>query len=144
VAIMKNTDLDVALIAGRYTLLDQEAQDELFPLALEKNVSIIIGGVYNSGVLANPNPGAMYDYLPASSEIIDRARKIGTFLKEHNVSLTAAALQFPLRHPAVTTVLTGSRNKTELLSNIEDFDRDLPSNIWTKLEESGLIHKIKA
>jgi D-threo-aldose 1-dehydrogenase len=143
VAIMKETDLDVALIAGRYTLLDQEAQEELFPLALQKNVSIIIGGVYNSGVLANPNPGAMYDYLPASSEIIDRARKIGAFLQERNVSLTAAALQFPLRHPAVTTVLTGSRSKAELLSNIEDFDRDLPPDIWTELEESGLVHKIK-
>jgi D-threo-aldose 1-dehydrogenase len=143
VAIMKETDLDVALIAGRYTLLDQEAQNELFPLALKKNVSIIIGGVYNSGVLANPNPGAMYDYLPASSEIIERARKIGAFLKERSVSLTAAALQFPLRHPAVTTVLTGSRNKTELLSNIQDFDRDLPTGIWTELEDSGLVHKIK-
>jgi len=144
IAIMKETDLDVALIAGRFTLLDQEAQDELFPLALEKNVSIIIGGVYNSGVLANPNPGAMYDYLPASSEIIERARKIGAFLKERSVSLTAAALQFPLRHPAVTTVLTGSRNQTELLSNIQDFDCDLPTGIWTELEDSGLVHKIKA
>ena len=141
---MKETDLDVALIAGRFTLLDQEAQDELFPLALRKNVSIIIGGVYNSGVLANPNPGAMYDYLPAAAEIIERARKIGAFLKERNVPLTAAALQFPLRHPAVTTVLTGSRNKTELLSNIEDFDRELPAEIWTDLEESGLVHMLKA
>lgn len=143
IAIMKETDLDVALIAGRFTLLDQEAQDELFPLALRKNVSIIIGGVYNSGVLANPNPGAMYDYLPATAEIIERARKIGAFLKERNVSLTAAALQFPLRHPAVTTVLTGSRNKTELLSNIQDFNRELPTDIWTDLEESGLVNALK-
>lgn len=143
VAIMKEVDLDVALIAGRFTLLDQEAQDDLFPLALKKNVSIIIGGVYNSGVLANPNPGAMYDYLPAAPEIIERARSIGAFLKERNVSLTAAALQFPLRHPAVTTVLTGSRNRVELLSNIEDFDRELPVGIWNELEESGLVHRLK-
>jgi D-threo-aldose 1-dehydrogenase len=143
VAIMKEVDLDVALIAGRFTLLDQEAQDDLFPLALKKDVSIIIGGVYNSGVLANPNPGAMYDYLPAAPEIIERARKIGAFLKERNVSLTAAALQFPLRHPAVTTVLTGSRNRAELLSNIEDFDRELPVGIWNDLEESGLVHRLK-
>lgn len=143
VAIMKETDLDVALIAGRFTLLDQEAQDELFPLALKKNVSIIIGGVYNSGVLANPNPGAMYEYVPAPPEIIERARKIGAFLKERNVPLTAAALQFPLRHPAVATVLTGSRNKTELLSNIEDFNREIPADVWTDLEESGLVHPLK-
>jgi D-threo-aldose 1-dehydrogenase len=95
---MKECDLNVALIAGRYTLLDQEAQDELFPLALKKNVSILAAGVYNSGVLANPNPGATYDYTPASDDIITRARAIGKFLKERNVSLTAAAL-----HVSVTS-----------------------------------------
>jgi D-threo-aldose 1-dehydrogenase len=124
-------------------LLDQEAQDELFPLALKKNVSILAAGVYNSGVLANPNPGATYNYLPASEEIINRARAIGEFLKERNVSLTAAALQFPLRHPTVTVVLTGSRSKAELESNIEDFNTDLPANIWSDLEASGLIAPLK-
>ena len=143
VRIMKECDLNVALIAGRYTLLDQEAQDELFPLAMKKNVSILAAGVYNSGVLANPNPGATYNYLPASEEIINRARAIGEFLKERNVSLTAAALQFPLRHPAVTVVLTGSRSKAEFDSNIEDFNTDLPANIWSDLEASGLIQPLK-
>lgn len=143
VKIMQECDLNVALIAGRYTLLDQEAQDELFPLAMKKNVSILAAGVYNSGVLANPNPGATYNYLPASEEIINRARAIGEFLKERNVSLTAAALQFPLRHPAVTVVLTGSRSKAELESNIEDFNTDLPANIWSDLEASGLIQPLK-
>ena len=143
VRIMKECDLNVALIAGRYTLLDQEAQDELFPLAMKKNVSILAAGVYNSGVLANPNPGATYNYLPASEEIINRARAIGEFLKARNVSLTAAALQFPLRHQAVTVVLTGSRSKAELESNIEDFNTDLPTNIWSELEASGLIQPLK-
>ena len=143
VRIMKECDLNVALIAGRYTLLDQEAEDELFPLAIEKRVSILAAGVYNSGVLANPNPGATYDYLPASDEIISRARAIGEFLKERNVSLTAAALQFPLRHPAVTVVLTGSRSKAELASNISDFNTDLPANIWSDLEAAGLIQPLK-
>lgn len=141
--IMTECDLNVALIAGRYTLLDQEAQEELFPLALKKNVSILAAGVYNSGVLANPNPGATYNYLPASQEIIDRSRAIGAFLKERNVSLTAAALQFPLRHPAVTVVLTGSRSKGELESNIHDFNIDLPADIWSELEASGLIQPLK-
>ncbi|MEI6811175.1 MAG: aldo/keto reductase [Actinomycetes bacterium] len=143
IAIMKDTDLDIALIAGRFSLLDQDAQNELFPLAIARNASIIIGGVYNSGVLANPNPGAMYNYLPASDEIIARARKIGAFLAERNVSLTAAALQFPLRHPAVTTVLTGSRSKAELLANIADYDSTLPPSIWSELEAAGLVQPLK-
>jgi len=141
--IMRETDLDVALIAGRYTLLDQEAQDELFPLAIKMNVSITSAGVYNSGVLANPNPGSFFNYVPAPEEIINRARKIGAFLKERGISLTAAALQFPLRHPAVTTVLTGARNKTELLSNVVDFDSQIPESIWEELEAAGLIAQLK-
>ena len=111
--IMKNTDLDIALIAGRYTLLDQIAQEELFPYALAHNIDISMGGILNSGVLANPAPGATYNYLPASDEIVARAKKICDFLKERNVPLIAAAVQFPMRHPAVTAVVTGPRNVSE-------------------------------
>jgi len=143
VTIMKNTDLNVALIAGRYTLLDQEGQEELFPLALKKNVSILAAGVFNSGVLANPVAGAKYNYVDASNEVIQRAQAIGKFLRERDIPLTAAALQFPLRHPAVTAVLTGSRNRTELESNIEDFDSIIPDSIWAELESSGLVAKLK-
>ena len=139
VAVMKETDLDCALIAGRYTLLDQEAQEELFPLALKKNVSMIIGGVYNSGVLANPVKGAAYNYAPVSDELLDRAIAIKAFLAERGVSLTAAAIQFPLRHPAVMTVLTGSRNSAELRANVADFDAEIADSVWSELEESGLI-----
>jgi len=127
--IMKNTDLDIALIAGRYTLLDQIAHNELFPYALAHNIDITMGGVLNSGVLANPVAGATYNYLPASDEIISRAARIGNFLKERNIPLISAALQFPLRHPAVTSVLTGPRNVKELLSNVDDFNRELPIDI---------------
>ena len=140
--IMSEVDLDIALIAGRYTLLDQSAQKELLPYALERNVDITIGGVFNSGVLANPVKGATFEYLPASDEIIAKAQKIGAFLKEQGISLTAAALQFPLRHPAVTSVLTGSRNSGELLSNIKDFDTQLPENIWKELEDAQLIERL--
>lgn len=142
VAIMKDTDLDCALIAGRYTLLDQEAQHELFPLALKKDVSMIIGGVFNSGVLANPVPGAMYNYAPVSDELLKKAQAIKKLLDSRNVSLTAAALQFPLRHPAVTTVLTGSRNSTELRANVADFDLEIPGDIWKELEDSGLVEPL--
>jgi len=142
VTVMNECDLNIVLIAGRYTLLDQDAENALLPLALTKKVSVLAAGVYNSGVLADPKPGSTYDYLPASQEILDRARAISQFLNERNVSLTAAALQFPLRHPAVTAVLTGSRGKNELLANIHDFDTDLPENLWEELESAGLIQKL--
>ena len=140
--IMSEVDLDIALIAGRYTLLDQSAQRDLLPYAIERNVDITIGGVFNSGVLANPVKGATFEYLPASDEIVAKAQKIGAFLKERGIPLTAAALQFPLRHPAVTSVLTGSRNSQELLSNIADFDLELPQDIWSELEDAGLIERL--
>lgn len=142
IEIMKNVDLDIALLAGRYTLLDQSAQNKLLPYALERKVDITIGGVFNSGVLADPKPGATFEYLPASDEIIAKAQAIGAFLKNLGIPLTAAALQFPLRHPAVTSVLTGSRNSSELTSNMADFDLDLPADIWTQLEDAGLIEKM--
>jgi D-threo-aldose 1-dehydrogenase len=142
IEIMKNVDLDIALLAGRYTLLDKSAQNKLLPYALERNVDITIGGVFNSGVLADPKPGATFEYLPASDEIIAKAQAIGAFLKNLGIPLTAAALQFPLRHPAVTSVLTGSRNSAELKSNMADFDLELPADIWTQLEDAGLIEKM--
>jgi D-threo-aldose 1-dehydrogenase len=123
-------------------LLDQSAQNELLSYALERNVDITIGGVFNSGVLADPKPGATFEYLPASNEIIKRAQDIGGFLGERGIPLTAAALQFPLRHPGVTSVLTGSRNSKELLSNIADFDLELPADIWAQLEDANLIERI--
>ena len=139
IEIMKNVDLDIVLLAGRYTLLDQSAQNKLLPYALERKVDITIGGVFNSGVLADPKPGATFEYLPASDEIIRKAQDIRAFLSKQGIPLTAAALQFPLRHPAVTSVLTGSRNSKELLANMADFDLELPEDIWTQLEGAGLI-----
>ena len=139
IEIMKNVDLDIVLLAGRYTLLDQSAQNKLLPYALERKVDITIGGVFNSGVLADPKPGATFEYLPASDEIIKNAQDIRAFLSKQGIPLTAAALQFPLRHPAVTSVLTGSRNSKELLANMADFDLELPEDIWNQLEGAGLI-----
>ncbi len=139
IEIMKNVDLDIVLLAGRYTLLDQSAQNKLLPYALERKVDITIGGVFNSGVLADPKPGATFEYLPASDEIIKKAQDIRAFLSKQGIPLTAAALQFPLRHPAVTSVLTGSRNSKELLANMADFDLELPEDIWNQLEGAGLI-----
>ena len=141
--IMKNTDLDIALIAGRYTLLDQIAQEELFPYALAHNIDISMGGILNSGVLANPAPGATYNYLPASDEIVARAKTICDFLKERNVPLIAAAVQFPMRHPAVTAVVTGPRNVSELQTYVDSFDFPIPESVWVDLENSGLVERLK-
>ena len=142
ISIMKDTDLNIALIAGRFTLLDQSAQEELYPLALKKRVSIIAAGVFNSGVLANPVDGAHYDYEPASQEILTKARTIGKYLERYDVSLPDAALQFPLRHPAVASVLTGAGSISELRANIKSFDTELPAQLWSDMEEAGLIAPI--
>ena len=136
------TDIDIVLIAGRYSLLDQSSQDQLFKETMKRKVSVMIGGVYNSGILANPVAGATFHYAPAPDEIIAKAQKIRDLLATFNVSLTAAAIQFPLRHPAVTTVLTGSRSPKELLANITDFDSDVPQEAWAALEDAGLIPPI--
>ena len=136
------TDIDIVLIAGRYSLLDQSSQDQLFKETMKRKVSVMIGGVYNSGILANPVAGATFHYAPAPDEIIAKAQKIRDLLATFNVSLTSAAIQFPLRHPAVTTVLTGSRSAKELLANIADFDSDVPEEAWAALEAAGLIPPI--
>jgi D-threo-aldose 1-dehydrogenase len=141
--IMRGTDLDIALIAGRYTLLDQVAQEELFPYALENNIDISMGGVLNSGVLANPVAGATYNYLPASDEIIAHAKKICDFLKERGIPLIAAAVQFPMRHPAVTSVVTGPRNASELQTYVDNFEFPIPESVWVDLENSGLVERMK-
>ena len=142
VEIMRETDLNIALIAGRFTLLDQSAQEALYPLALQRNVSIIAAGVFNSGVLVNPIPGAHYDYEPAPDHILQKAQAIREFLKKYNVPLAAAALQFPLRHPAVASVLTGAGSLVELQENIAHFNLELPDNLWSDLESANLIQPL--
>jgi D-threo-aldose 1-dehydrogenase len=110
---------------------------------MKKNTGVIVGGVYNSGVLANPTLESTYDYVKVTPEILKRALDIKQLLADFHVPLTAAAIQFPLRHPAVTCVVTGSRSVKELISNISDFDMDIPEAAWNALEESGLVNRIE-
>jgi len=140
---VKEMDLDIILIAGRYSLLDQSAQEELFKECMKKNTGVMVGGVYNSGVLANPNPESTYDYVKVKPESLKRALDIKQLLADFHIPLTAAAIQFPLRHPVVTCVVTGSRSVKELTSNISDFDMDIPDAAWNALEESGLVNRIE-
>jgi len=131
--VIKETDIDMVLIAGRYSLLDQKALEGLLPTALERNVDIIAAGVFNSGILANPVKGATYDYVPASDELLAKAVRIREVLDGHKVSLTSAALQFPLRHPAVKSVLVGSRSAAEVETNIAEFDKTIENKVWDDL-----------
>lgn len=140
---VKEMDLDIILIAGRYSLLDQSAQQELFKECLKKNTGVMVGGVYNSGVLANPTPESTYDYVKVKPEVLKRALEIKKLLADFQIPLTAAAIQFPLRHPVVTSVVTGSRSVKELRANIADFDMDIPGAAWKALEDSKLVNQIE-
>lgn len=131
---VRETDIDVVLIAGRYTLLNQSAAVDLLPAALERGVDIIAAGVFNSGILANPVPGAHYDYAPASSEILNRALTLEKLLEEFGVTLEEAAIQFPLQHPAVKAVLVGCRTPQEVASNIAAFDKPIPQTAWSAIQ----------
>jgi D-threo-aldose 1-dehydrogenase len=136
---VREADVDCVLLAGRYTLLDQGGLAELLPLCEERGVAVICGGVFNSGVLADPREGATFDYAPAPAEVLERARRLRTICARHRVPLTAAALQFPLAHPAVTTVLTGARSQAELRENVGLLDVPVPEALWAELRETGLL-----
>ncbi len=136
---VREGDIDCLLLAGRYTLLDQGGLMELLPLCVERGVAIIAGGVFNSGLLADPRPGAHFDYAPAAPAVLERARRLGATCAAHDVPLKAAALQFPLAHPAVASVLTGTRSAEELEENVALFARDIPTELWSALRSDGLL-----
>jgi D-threo-aldose 1-dehydrogenase len=133
IRFIKETDIDVVLIAGRYSLLDQSAAVELLPLAMKRNVDVIVAGVFNSGLLANPQLGATYDYIPASPELISKASILKESAKAFGVSIQAAATQFPLKNPAVKSILVGCRSESEVISNLEAFNEEIPAEFWQEL-----------
>jgi len=132
-------DFDVFLVAGRYTLLDQEAFGELLPLCVERRIGILIGGVMNSGVLTDPGPGSRYNYQPAPPAVIDRARRLAAVCERHAVPLRAAAIQFPLAHPAVRSLIAGVRRIEHLDEYPELMRRPIPADLWAELRAEGLI-----
>jgi D-threo-aldose 1-dehydrogenase len=132
-------DFDCFLLAGRYTLLDQVALKELLPECIKRGIAIIAGGVYNSGILADPKPGARYNYQTAPAELLERAQRIREVCARHRVPLKAAALQFPLGHPAVTCVVVGCRNAAQLDESLEMFEVDIPPLLWQDLKAQGLL-----
>jgi D-threo-aldose 1-dehydrogenase len=130
-----DTDIDVVLVAGRYTLLDQSAARQLLPAALDRRVGVIVGGVFNSGLLAAPAPGATYDYQAAPDHLIAQARELAAVCASFGVPLRAAAARFPLRHPAVASVLIGGRSAAEITDAIQLRAADLPAALWTALAD---------
>ncbi|MCE6998564.1 aldo/keto reductase [Saccharothrix sp. S26] len=128
------TDLDCVLVAGRYSLLDRGAADELLPLCAQRDVGVLVGGVFNSGILADPTAHATYDYAPAPDDVRRRAVALAERCAAHGVPLAAAALRFPLRHPAVTGVVVGARNAREVADNTAHATTDIPEALWAELD----------
>jgi D-threo-aldose 1-dehydrogenase len=132
-------EFDCFLLAGRYTLLDQVALRELLPTCLERGVAIIAAGVFNSGILSDPKSGARYNYRPAPPELLDRAQRIQAVCERHGVPLRAAALQFPLGHPAVQTVVVGCRSAEQVEDTVRMFEMPVPTSLWEELKHERLL-----
>jgi D-threo-aldose 1-dehydrogenase len=136
---VRETEMDVVLLAGRYTLLDQRALDDLLPACLERRTSVVLGGVFNSGILANPHRNLTYDYGQASPDVIERAQQIAAVCLRHNVELPAAALQFPFAHPAITAEIIGARSPQEIEQNARYARAQIPAQLWDDLRTQGLL-----
>lgn len=133
-------EFDYFLLAGRHTLLEQEAGRTLLPVCLEKGISVVVGGPYSSGVLATGAvEGARYNYGPAPDDVLDRVRRIEAICAAHGVPLRAAALQFCAAHPAVASVIPGARTPEEVAENVELFTREIPAPFWADLAQAGLV-----
>jgi D-threo-aldose 1-dehydrogenase len=130
---------DCFLLAGRYSLLDQSGLADLLPECHRRGVSVIVGGVYNSGVLAAPVPGATYDYQPAPPKILARAQAMEQICDRYDVPLRAAALQFPLGHPAVASVLVGMRSPEEAADAAAMASVKIPGGLWRDLAAAWLL-----
>jgi D-threo-aldose 1-dehydrogenase len=138
--LAREGDFDCFLLAGRYTLLDHSALSEFLPLCQEKNISVIIGGPYNSGILAsNLTETATFNYLPASAEVLEQARRCKAVCDRHSVPLKAVALQFVFGHPTVAAVIPGPGSVAEAEENFRMMSHPIPSSLWEELRHERLI-----
>ena len=133
-------DFDCMLLAGRYSLLEQPALDEFLGLAERKGIAVLLGGVFNSGILATgPREGARYNYAPAGPGILERVRRIERVCAAHRVALADAALRFPFGHPAVASVVIGAVAPEEVWRNVASLERPIPPALWADLKHEGLL-----
>jgi len=140
--LAKRGDFDLFLLAGRYTLLEQEALDSFLPLCEARGIGIVTGGPYNSGILASgPIKGAFYNYDPAPEHILERVRRIEMICSAHNTKMVDAAFQFPLLHPAHVSVIPGGQSVVEMQGNLAAAAAKIPDELWAELKEAGLLRK---
>ena len=128
---------DVFLLAGRYTLLEQAPLEDLLPKCVKAGTSIVVGGPLNSGILAGRDT---WNYQTAPPEIVTRVNAIKTVCDSHRVPVAAAALQFPLAHPAVAAIIPGPRNCEEFYANLKLLQHPIPTELWTDLRVARLLH----
>ncbi|MET9894202.1 aldo/keto reductase [Streptomyces sp. NPDC006465] len=136
---VRETDVDVVLCAGRYTLLDHRALTGLLPAAEARGISVVIGGAFNSGLLADPGPRATYNYVVAPRELLDRALRLKEIAERHGTTLRAAALALPAAHPAVASVLVGARSADEVRDCVRQSVTPVPLDFWQELRTEGLL-----
>ncbi|WP_305559812.1 aldo/keto reductase [Thalassospira sp.] len=137
---LQSCDMDVFLLAGRYTLLEQEAQEQFLPECVRRKASVVIGGAFNSGILVTgPKPGAKYDYEDAPPAILERTAAIAAICRDHGVPLPAAALQFPLTHPAVVSVIPGAASPDHVRQAAAWAGLPIPAALWRDLRDAGLL-----
>ncbi|MDQ0665538.1 D-threo-aldose 1-dehydrogenase [Arthrobacter ulcerisalmonis] len=141
VRFVAETDIDVVMLAGRYTLLEQGAARELLPACLEREVGVVNVGVFNSGLLSKERPAAdaTYNYAPAPKELLDRANLLADICESHGTTLPAAALKYPYQHPAVTSVALGMRTPAQVKQNLDLAAQSVPESLWDELRERSLI-----
>lgn len=132
-------DLDCVLLAGRVTLLDRSGDDELLPRCVERGVAVLAAGVFNSGLLVDPRPGAPYDYAPAPPEVVAKAQSLAEVCARHGVPLAAAALQRPAAAPAVASVVVGARSAAEVAKDVRLAVLEVPAALWDDLRAEGLL-----
>jgi D-threo-aldose 1-dehydrogenase len=133
------TDIDCVLVAGRYSLLDASAAAVLFPACTARGVAVLAAGVFNSGILADPRPGATFDYVPASEPLVERAIAIRAICERRGVAIAAAALHYVLAHPAVSAVVVGARSAAEVTENARHLATPLPWDLFDELAAEGLL-----
>ncbi|HLI00156.1 MAG TPA: aldo/keto reductase [Acidimicrobiales bacterium] len=136
---VRETDIDCVLVAGRYSLIDDRAADGLLPAAAERSVAVLVAGVFNSGILATPGPGATFNYEPAAADLVARAQAIAALAADYDVPLPQLAIQWPLRHPAVTSAVVGMRAPAEVAANLRYLSLPVPEELWERLAASGLL-----
>lgn len=138
---VRETDADVMMVAGRWTLLDRSAADDLLPLAAQRGVSVLAAAVFNSGILAmdDPTEGATFDYGPADRSVLERAQAIARAARAHGSTLPELAAQYPLRHPAVAAVVMGGASAEQVARNSRLIARPVAAAVWEELGERGLI-----